>query len=62
MLDWVVKENQGWHERRSSVLTFEWAEVYPHKNISTRKAYERALNALEIPGRESPWTSMTSTR
>lgn len=48
-VDWVVNRiKDGMMEERFSLDFFEWAEKYiKSKNISTRKAYERALNAFE---------------
>ena len=48
-VDWVVnKIKDGLRGESFSLDFFEWGERYiKTKNISTRKAYERALNALE---------------
>lgn len=48
-VDWVVnKIKDGLRGESFSLDFFEWGEKYiKTKNVSTRKAYERALNALE---------------
>lgn len=48
-VDWVVNHiKDGMMGENFSLDFFEWAEKYIlTKNLSTRKAYERALNALE---------------
>ena len=48
-IDWIVRKiKDGMREEKFSLDFFEWADKYIlTKNISTRKAYERALNALE---------------
>ena len=48
-VDWVVlRIKDGLSGENFSLDFFEWAEKYIQtKNISTRKAYERALNAFE---------------
>ena len=48
-VDWVVRKiKDGMREEKFHLDFFEWADKYIlTKNISTRKAYERALNTLE---------------
>ena len=48
-VDWVVRKiKDGMREEKFSLDFFEWADKYIlTKNLSTRKAYERALNTLE---------------
>jgi hypothetical protein len=48
-VDWVVRKiKDGMREEKFHLDFFEWAEKYIlTKSISTRKAYERALNSLE---------------
>ena len=48
-VDWVVRKiKDGMRDEKFSLDFFEWAEKYIlTKNISTRKAYDRALNSLE---------------
>ena len=48
-IDWVVRKiKDGMREEKFSLDFFEWANKYIlTKNISTRRAYERALNAFE---------------
>lgn len=48
-VDWVVRKiKDGMMDEKFHLDFFEWGEKYiQSKNISTRKAYERALNALE---------------
>lgn len=48
-IDWVVnKIKDGMKDEKLCLDFFEWADKYIlTKNISTRKAYERALNAFE---------------
>lgn len=48
-VDWIVRKiKEGLNEERFYLDFFEWGEKYIlTKNLSTRKAYERALNALE---------------
>lgn len=48
-VDWVVNRiKDGFLSERFSLDFFQWSERYlKTKNLSTRKAYERALNALE---------------
>jgi site-specific recombinase XerD len=48
-IDWlVIRINEGLKGEHFSLDFFEWGEKYIlSKNLATRKAYERALNALE---------------
>jgi len=48
-VDWVVRKiKDGMRDEKFSLDFFKWADKYIlTKNISTRKAYQRALNALE---------------
>ena len=48
-VDWVVRKiKDGMRDEKFSLDFFGWAEKYIlTKNISTRQAYQRALNALE---------------
>ena len=48
-VDWVVKKiKEGMKDEKFSLDFFEWGDRYIlTKSISTRKAYERALNTLE---------------